>query len=41
MSSVQFCRGYDVDHFRYGLFPDDYGPLSYYAWSLYRLIPFV
>jgi|LauGreDrversion4_2_1035121.scaffolds.fasta_scaffold1762936_2 hypothetical protein len=41
MSSVQFCRGYDVDHFKYGLFPDDYGPLSYYAWSLYRLIPFV
>jgi hypothetical protein len=41
MSALQFCKGYDVCRFSYGLFPDDYGSLSYYSWSLYRLIPFV
>jgi hypothetical protein len=38
---MQFCKGYDVYRFEYGLLPDDYGTLSYYAWTLYRLIPFV
>ena len=38
---MQFCKGYDVLSFEYGLFPGDHGTLSYYAWSFYRLIPFV
>ena len=40
-SAMQFCRGYDVYRFDYGLFPNDYGTISYYAWSIYLLIPFV
>ena len=41
ISARQFCTGYEVFRFDYGLFPNDYGSLSYYAWSIYRLIPFV
>jgi hypothetical protein len=41
ISARQFCTGFDMYRFDYGLFPNDYGTLSYYAWSLYRLIPFV
>jgi hypothetical protein len=41
ISARQFCTGYEVFRFDYGLFPNDYGTLSYYAWSIYRLIPFV
>jgi hypothetical protein len=40
-SAMQFCRGYDVYRFDYGLFPNDYGAISYYAWSIYLIIPFV
>lgn len=41
ISARQFCTGYDTYRFNYGLFPNDYGTLSYYAWSTFRLIPFV
>ena len=41
ISARQFCVGYDTYRFDYGLFANDYGSLSYYAWSAFRLIPFV